>query len=887
MRGIVSQLCVRVFHLIFAGILLLSAIYARAGGGGGYRSGSGSSSSRSSSSSSSSRSSYSGSSSSSSYRSSGSGSSTRSSGSYSSGPTYVAPTDIKSVRREFNFAPETIVQPNKIEIRETITFTYKGLSANGFEYTPAAPNGPWSFFYSHDYDKNLITLLEPPKTTFRFKLRNPEMGKDYTLKFNYVINASATPTATGAVHDFYPYCPVSNCIQIFTGLPPGSYTEFYAQTRDDGTPSRLIKTDRSQKLVLAYADFGGARYIRVNLAGAAVRESALNGWLGGELALWRETEISIAEDGSLSEKIRIKYQKESTYKAVIELPANAAGEKYLYRNVQGVSHASLSDYTDSYLALKERQSEIRFEKLGLVNAPDGSPLRIALGAITQKIYEPTHVQVEHGFINQHGPITLMLPPALAAEPALWECKRYKYSKCEILRPLKVDIQKQGNTFVLRPHEAQVTGLWLIELKPTAEKLKSPALMTRLSFGWGHYHSLGNEPAWVAWFYILSILFGLILLIWLFVHLKRRAIRRMSARKHEAAEQAAIAEIKKRDPDFNVDAFRQRGREIAVRIQEAWCAGDMRPMRRFLSQGVYNRFRLQLRIMREFEKKQNAMADFEIHGFYITQRRRSGEFDALVVRLEAGARDVMTDADKSPAEAKKLAEKSAKNDFAEYYTFMRRRDAKTHGVLALDACAKCGTPFAAEGETNKCKSCAAVMGSGQFDWVLAEITQEVEYQNNRRGNRIAGEISADRIEDRASFVFWRDIMARLSADNTYLRRDATNGYLQKGAPKENLSDISVGAADLEHYDDALSPIEAHVRIKWSASLNRGAVRHRESILTLKAKPEEETGSGFAEHSCENCGGPLPETDSETCSYCRSPIQSKNHDWLLDNIETTVE
>ena len=181
----------------------------------------------------------------------------------------------------------------------------------------------------------------------------------------------------------------------------------------------------------------------------------------------------------------------------------------------------------------------------------------------------------------------------------------------------------------------------------------------------------------------------------------------------------------------------------------------------------------------------------------------------------------------------------------------------------------------------------MMGSGRFDWVLAEITQEVEYNPHGTQNRIAGEFSADRIEDRASFIFWRDIMARLTGDKHYVSRDATDAYLSQGIAQEKLGDIAVGAADLEHYDDALSPIEARVRIKWSASLNRSAVRHRESVLALQAKPSDETGTGFADHSCDNCGGPLPETDSESCAYCRSPIQRKNHDWLLQAIETQVE
>jgi uncharacterized paraquat-inducible protein A len=131
------------------------------------------------------------------------------------------------------------------------------------------------------------------------------------------------------------------------------------------------------------------------------------------------------------------------------------------------------------------------------------------------------------------------------------------------------------------------------------------------------------------------------------------------------------------------------------------------------------------------------------------------------------------------------------------------------------------------------------------------------------------------------------MTRLTQNRDYIVRDATETYLAGEIKSQSLYDIAVGAADLESYKANNSESIAKVRIKWSASaLQNTKVRHRQTIVTLRAQ-KSETAAGFAEHSCVSCGAPLPETDSIECSYCHSPIQRKNADWLLESVETKVE
>ncbi len=490
-------------------------------------------------------------------------------------------------------------------------------------------------------------------------------------------------------------------------------------------------------------------------------------------------------------------------------------------------------------------------------------------------------------------IEIKLPNDTKILAAIMYCKDdWTYSSyCEAESQALSEIQQQGNVARIKLLEPAIRSEMVLRVFTPSDFFRETAPLTLFGYQLRHYWRFGYKPGWLHMVFVVLYLAlfvaGIILVVKVVGRIKERARIAKEQKQLQATEDAALKQIRARDPGFDLEAFRARGKAIATHIQDSWCAGDMRDCRRYLSQGVYNRFRLQLKIMRELEKRKNVMADFEIRRFYVLKHNRSGDYDCLIVRMDAAARDIMTDIDQPDAEAVKSAKRSPLNSFTEYYSFMRKREALTEHADHYDACSHCGTPFKGEGELTKCKSCGAIAGSGTFDWVLAEITQSSEYRASAARQNLT-EASSDRIEDRASFVFWRDLMAGLTGNRDYIIRDATEAYLTKELKKQSLYDIAVGAADLESYKTNSTEAIAKIRIKWSAAgLKATKVRHRQSVVTMRAQNAHVAGAGFAEHSCSSCGAPLPETDSIECSYCHSPIQRKNADWLLDSVETTVE
>jgi hypothetical protein len=359
--------------------------------------------------------------------------------------------------------------------------------------------------------------------------------------------------------------------------------------------------------------------------------------------------------------------------------------------------------------------------------------------------------------------------------------------------------------------------------------------------------------------------------------------------------AVLEEIKKGDPEFSPDQFMQKAQTIAGRIQQAWSDGDMMPVRNFVSQGVFNRFRLQMELMREEEGVINVMSDFKVMKVTVMALSYSKSYQTLHAVIYAAAKDVTLPASASDAEKQNALAQASKEPFSEVYSFTRKLGAITNTSRdwLKGECPKCGYIPDNFSEVNKCRSCGSIYNSGEFDWVLSEITQKEEWKDDSardieglaelEGKNLS--INREVIEDRASYLFWRWVYSRVKGSAAPLSRDATREFLAGfGAGRQVLSDISVGAVDLMSVKMAGSDVRAVVKILWSAAFKTGEEPyHQEHLFSLSMPMAMKNPYGLADHSCDSCGAPLPETDTLKCSYCGSDIPSVVSDWLLAGIE----
>jgi hypothetical protein len=361
------------------------------------------------------------------------------------------------------------------------------------------------------------------------------------------------------------------------------------------------------------------------------------------------------------------------------------------------------------------------------------------------------------------------------------------------------------------------------------------------------------------------------------------------------DQGVLGRIKQSDPDFSPELFMNKAKTIAERLQLAWSSGDMMPVRNYVSQGVFNRFKLQLELMIEEEKVRNILSDYQVLKVSVTGLSLSKSYQTLHVSIFACARDITVAADASGEEKQKALSKTPKEAFYEVYSFTRKLGVRTNtkSDWLKGECPNCGYVPDNFSGTNKCESCGSIYNSGEFDWVLSEITQQEEWEAGSaddidgldalEGSNVS--INREVIEDRASYLFWRWIYARVKGTPAPLARDASPEVIRSFAgDKETLYDTAVGSVDLISVRSENNDAVADVKILWSTATVKGEEPyHREHNFVLKMPVAQKNPYGLADHSCDSCGGPLPESDALKCIYCGNDLPSTVTDWILVNTE----
>jgi Zn-finger protein len=290
-----------------------------------------------------------------------------------------------------------------------------------------------------------------------------------------------------------------------------------------------------------------------------------------------------------------------------------------------------------------------------------------------------------------------------------------------------------------------------------------------------------------------------------------------------------------------------------------------------------------------------MADFRVIRVSALALSASKSYQTLHVSIRASARDVTVPAGATDEEKQEALADAPRESFTEVYSFTRKLGVKTNTSRdwLKGECPNCGYVPEHFSENNKCRSCGSIYNSGEFDWVLSEITQQEEWKEDS-SREIAGlaelegrnlSINREVIEDRASYLFWRWIYARIRGTSAPLARDASPEFIAAfPAQKHTLINTAVGAVDLVSVALEGGDAVAKVKVLWStASEINDEPYHREHLFTLKMPVALKNPYGLADHSCDNCGAPLPETDALKCSYCGSGLPAAVNDWILVRID----
>lgn len=244
---------------------------------------------------------------------------------------------------------------------------------------------------------------------------------------------------------------------------------------------------------------------------------------------------------------------------------------------------------------------------------------------------------------------------------------------------------------------------------------------------------GGDGSILDLFYLIYILFDIfgiwavpialfIFFVVSIVHSEKQATKANSNTKMSYSDPRLEGRVERKiqeiDPNFSSEEFKQKAAECFVVLQKAWTKRDWGSIRPFESDALFNLHDEQLReyinnhqinVIEKIKVSKTELLDFDV----------VGDKDVLNVKLEAVMRDYVID-----DQTKQLLEGSKTKDV---YTTYRMEFVRTHGVktekgkeVSTTNCPNCGAPTTVT-STGKCSYCDSLITSGNYSWVLNELT----------------------------------------------------------------------------------------------------------------------------------------------------------------------
>lgn len=372
------------------------------------------------------------------------------------------------------------------------------------------------------------------------------------------------------------------------------------------------------------------------------------------------------------------------------------------------------------------------------------------------------------------------------------------------------------------------------------------------------------------------------------------------------DEESIYKITSGIPNFNIIAFNEKVKTAFFKIQDAWAQKDLRPVRQFISDGVYQRFEAQFIMMRELGQT-NSLSDIKLHETKIITAENDGQFYILHVKVVASVTDYFS------SEKFKELNSGGPETFGEYWTFVKKVSAQSQkDIFNSTQCPNCGSSIENKlGEVSKCDSCGTQINNGDYDWVLAEITQPEDFagnygQLNKRKDfykRLqdkgysSPEFSPQYIEDKASNAYLQIKVAQALSNPKRINRFCSEEFTQTskalfGKPylynRLYLTDVSL----VNIYEDSsnlfaalsISSVQQKVSIENNKLqiVNHSPVSVGEFLILSRSKKYTINQYSVMSHNCSGCGAPVEDSLQLTCNYCGVSLNDNTKDWIVEHL-----
>lgn len=363
---------------------------------------------------------------------------------------------------------------------------------------------------------------------------------------------------------------------------------------------------------------------------------------------------------------------------------------------------------------------------------------------------------------------------------------------------------------------------------------------------------------------------------------------------------------KNNPDFNEEVFLGNVRDAFMKIQKAWETQNLSGVRKFISDGVYQRFNTQF-VMMGLLRQKNTMSRVDIKNVYIDRIDSDGLYDIIQAAVHASITESFT------SELDPSLNTGGTEEFVEYWSFLKKRGRPRTDIYQSDSCPNCGTPLPKDmGEVSKCVSCGTLTNSGEYDWVLSEITQADDYVGaNPKLGASAGltekvrrlideneDFAVQLVEDKASNGYLQMLTAQALGDPAVMRRFVSDEVFNSMPMPEPgarvaynrlyLNDVYLVGVAVEEDKNVLAvAVKASCqRVKIdggkAVKLDQAVMSRTEVILMSRDRKAGASKGSLYAHSCPSCGAPVENSLSINCAYCGNPFNSTASEWIITGV-----
>lgn len=367
----------------------------------------------------------------------------------------------------------------------------------------------------------------------------------------------------------------------------------------------------------------------------------------------------------------------------------------------------------------------------------------------------------------------------------------------------------------------------------------------------------------------------------------------------------------RQQGFDVAQFGEKVKIAFFAIQNAWSKQNIADARRFISDGVYQRFAAQFSMMKILEQE-NRLENISIQDVQISTIRQDGIYDVIDVAIHASLKD------KFHSGRFPLINSGGYESFVEYWSFIKSIGNSSKDIYNSQNCPQCGGALDNKlGEICQCPYCKSFVNSGEFDWILSEITQADDFLSSTssrfkmsRLNNFIGEIrlrdpnfSVQLAEDKASNAFIQiekglvhqkpELFRKFSTDEFYTKAEKWKDNYKFVYSRFYLNDVTLvggwsdgGVDNLAFY---ISMSYQRIQILKEATGKEFAqwlepsvvTQYRAIILSRNTDFSQPQGRLLA-HQCPSCGGILTDTTDVKCPYCGNILNAANFEWTVSNV-----